>query len=48
MYYLFRFHHVSPFTFKKLPRGEKMAYLAFMKYELEQRVKENTPPEGGT
>ena len=42
MYYLFRFHHVSPFTFKKL------AYLAFMKYELEQRVKENTPPEGGT
>jgi len=47
MYYLFRFHHKNPSEIYWLPVGERQILYSFMRYELLQREKENTPPEGG-
>lgn len=47
MYYLFRFHHMKPAEIYWLPVGERQILYSFMRYELEQRIRENTPEEGG-
>lgn len=44
-YYMFRFHHILPSQFRKLGTNEKSIVYAFMQYELEQRIKENTQTE---
>lgn len=45
MYYLHRFHHYKPGEIYDTLPGEKQILFAFMKYELEQRIKENSPDE---
>ncbi len=41
-YYLFRFHHIRPKEFLSMGKNEKKIMYAFMRYELEQRIKENS------
>lgn len=45
MYYLFRFHHKFPSEVYWLKPGEKQIVYSFMKYEIEQRIKENSQDE---
>jgi hypothetical protein len=40
-YYLFRFHNINPIEFQKMGQNEKKVLYAFMRYELNQRIKEN-------
>lgn len=44
-YYLFRFHNIKPIEFLKMGKNEKKILYAFMRYEIEQRIKENTPSD---
>ena len=40
-YYLFRFHNINPKDFMKMGRNEKKILYAFMRYEMEERAKDN-------
>jgi len=44
-YYLFRFHNINPKDFMQMGRNEKKILYAFMRYEMEQRAKENAPSD---
>ena len=44
-YYLFRFHHIRPIEFLSMGKNERKILYSFIRYEIEQRVKENTPPD---
>ena len=39
-YVLFRLHNVMPSDFYEMPYGEKAIVMAFLDYELEQKVEE--------
>lgn len=47
MYLLFRYHHYEPSKIYWMNQGERQIVYSFMRYEMEQREKENTPDEGG-
>lgn len=41
LYLLHRFHHYKPSEIYFMKRGEKQILFSFMRYEIEQRTKEN-------
>lgn len=43
MYYLFRFHGYKVSEIKSMKHGERQLLYAMMRYEIDQRIKENTP-----
>jgi len=43
IYYAWRFHHKFPSEIYWLPIGEKQILYSIIRYELEQRSKENSP-----
>ena len=47
MYFLFRLHNIRPFELMRMGYGERQTLFAFMRYELDERIKENTPIEEG-
>lgn len=40
MYYLFKFHHITPSQFDSMGYGEKQIVHAFMHYEIDENNKE--------
>ena len=40
MYYLFKYHHITPMNFYKMGYGEKQILKEFMHYEIDQMNKE--------
>lgn len=47
MYFLFRLHHMKPFDIMRMGYGERQTLFAFMRYELDERIKENAPTKEG-
>ena len=41
MYFLFKYHHITPMQFFKMGYGEKQIVREFMHYEIDQINKEN-------
>nr|DAX48243.1 MAG TPA: hypothetical protein [Caudoviricetes sp.] len=46
MYFLYRYHHILPSTYFKLPIGEKIVVNAFVSYEIEKRIEESESLKG--
>lgn len=46
MYYLFKFHHITPSKFMSMGYGEKQVVSAFMHREIDERNKEAKLLEG--
>jgi len=46
MYFLYRYHHMLPSTYFKLPIGEKIVVNAFVSYEIEKRIEESESLKG--
>ena len=40
MYYLFKYHHITPMTFYNMGNGEKQIVRAFMHHEIDQMNEE--------